>query len=234
MPTLITETRGSYRPRQQRAGSGSRVAVFVPFVLLLVIGAVAAYQVLRPIPPLTPSADIGQTIILPGDPPELPWPAEGGASVMVRGLGSLGSHAVDAPHPIASTTKIMTALLILEDHPLGPDDLGPTLTIGEQEVTDYEQDLALDQSIIPVHVGMELTERQALEALMLPSANNIATLLARWDAGSEAAFVEKMNLRAADLGMQHTHYADASGYSPETVSTADDLVLVGARAMQDP
>src|SRR5262245_9150287 len=128
MPTLITEPRGSYRPRQQRGGSGSRVGVIVPFALLLGIAAVAAYQVLRPIPSLSTGTEIGPTLTLPGDPPEMPWPAEGGASVMVRGLGSLGAHAVDTPHPIASTTKIMTALLILEDHPLAPSDVGPTLT----------------------------------------------------------------------------------------------------------
>jgi D-alanyl-D-alanine carboxypeptidase (penicillin-binding protein 5/6) len=79
-----------------------------------------------------------------------------------------------------------------------------------------------------------LTEWQALEALMLPSANNIAAVLARWDAGSADRFVVRMNAAARSLGMTHTRYTDPSGYDDATVSTAADQVRIVDRAMRLP
>jgi D-alanyl-D-alanine carboxypeptidase (penicillin-binding protein 5/6) len=77
-----------------------------------------------------------------------------------------------------------------------------------------------------------LTERQALQALLLPSANNIAAVLAQWDAGSTTRFVARMNATARSLGMTHTRYTDPSGYDDATVSTAADQVRIVDRAMR--
>ena len=84
-----------------------------------------------------------------------------------------------------------------------------------------------------VAAGEHLTERQALQALLLPSANNIAWCC-RWDAGSVARFVARMNAAARSLGMTHTRYTDPSGYDDATVSTAADQVRVVDRAMRLP
>jgi D-alanyl-D-alanine carboxypeptidase (penicillin-binding protein 5/6) len=85
-----------------------------------------------------------------------------------------------------------------------------------------------------VQLGETLTERQLLEGLLIPSGNNLADMLARWDAGSVDAFVAKMNSRAAALGMKQSHFADASGFSEQTVGTPSDLVLAGEALMADP
>jgi D-alanyl-D-alanine carboxypeptidase (penicillin-binding protein 5/6) len=69
---------------------------------------------------------------------------------------------------------------------------------------------------------------------MVPSADNVADMLARWDAGGVPAFVAKMDRQALAWGATHTHYADASGLSPQTTSTATDQVLVGERALRAP
>ena len=90
------------------------------------------------------------------------------------------------------------------------------------------------ESVVPVAAGEQLTERQALQALLLPSANNIAAVLARWDAGSTARFVARMNATARSLGMTHTRYTDPSGYDDATVSTAADQVRIVDRAMRLP
>ena len=82
-----------------------------------------------------------------------------------------------------------------------------------------------------VAAGEQLTERRALQALLLPSANNIAAVLARWDAGSEERFVARMNAAARSLGMAHTRYTDPSGYDEATVSTAADQVRIVDRTM---
>ena len=88
--------------------------------------------------------------------------------------------------------------------------------------------------LVEVRAGEVITERQALQAVMLPSANNMARILAAWDSGSVAAFVEKMNATADRLGMSGTHYTDPSGLDPDTVSTARDQVVLAGKAMALP
>jgi D-alanyl-D-alanine carboxypeptidase (penicillin-binding protein 5/6) len=130
--------------------------------------------------------------------------------------------------------KVMTAYLVLRDHPLGPGEDGPTITLTDADVADTHWRAGQDESVVPVTAGEQLTERQALQALLLPSANNIAAVLARWDSGSTDRFVARMNATARSLGMTHTRYTDPSGYDDGTVSTAADQVRVVDRAMHLP
>lgn len=217
----------------------SRLSSLVPLiwvvalVLVLAAGGFLASQYSRPLPAVAvhPQLQAERQI---GTTPNLPWPSTGSAAASAKGYGFLGAHGDEAPRPIASTAKIMTALLILEDHPLAPGQPGPEVTITPQDVADYQKDVSQDQSVVPVMAGEKLSELQLLQALLLPSGNNAADLLAKWDAGSKEAFIAKMNARAAQLGMAHTHYDDASGFSAKTVSTPSDLLIVGALAMDKP
>jgi serine-type D-Ala-D-Ala carboxypeptidase (penicillin-binding protein 5/6) len=136
--------------------------------------------------------------------------------------------------PIASLAKIMTGYLVLRDHPLPAAAPGPVITVTAGDSATYTRDEGQGQSVVQVVAGEKLTERQALEAMLIPSGNNIASLLARWDAGSEAAFVAMMNAQARQLGLHGTRYADASGADPATVSTADDQFRLTVAALQIP
>jgi D-alanyl-D-alanine carboxypeptidase (penicillin-binding protein 5/6) len=136
--------------------------------------------------------------------------------------------------PIASLAKVMTALLVLRSHPLAPGAGGPTLQVTAADVALYRTEAAGDQSVLPVAASERLNERQLLQGLLLLGANNAAIMLARWDAGSQRAFVAQMNATARALGLQQTHFADASGLSPATVSTAADLLRLAAVAMAIP
>jgi D-alanyl-D-alanine carboxypeptidase (penicillin-binding protein 5/6) len=102
------------------------------------------------------------------------------------------------------------------------------------EAAAYPAQVRNGDSLVPVSAGEQLTERQALEALLLPSADNMAWILARWDAGSQAAFIARMNTTARRLAMIHTHYTDPSGLSATTTSTAADQVRLGIAAMSEP
>jgi D-alanyl-D-alanine carboxypeptidase (penicillin-binding protein 5/6) len=169
-----------------------------------------------------------------GARPQLAWPVSGQAAMAVRGTGSLGtSGPAGTPQPTASIAKVMTAYVILADHPLAAGEDGPTLTVDAAEADEYPAEQAASESLVPVAEGEQLTERQALEALLLPSADNVAQILARWDAGSTRAFLRKMNATAASLQMTNTRYTDPSGYEASTVSTAADLVKLGEAAMHD-
>jgi D-alanyl-D-alanine carboxypeptidase (penicillin-binding protein 5/6) len=140
----------------------------------------------------------------------------------------------EQPVPIASLTKMMTAYVVLTDHPLGLDQNGPSVTMTQTDVDDFDNDTVDDESNAQVALGEVLTERQLLEGLLVHSANNFADTLARWDAGDIPTFVAKMNRTAAQLGMSQTHYADASGFDQGSQSTAGDLLKVAARDMANP
>ena len=164
----------------------------------------------------------------------LTWPKQGQARIDVDGYGSLGSYGpVSTAQSIASVTKTMTAYLILRDHPLNPGQQGPVITLTAADVAAYNYDVSQNMSSVPVKAGEQLTENQALQALMLASADNIADVLAHWDTGTttDTKFVAEMNAAAATLGMTHTHYTDASGYDPGSSSTAPDQILLARNAM---
>jgi D-alanyl-D-alanine carboxypeptidase (penicillin-binding protein 5/6) len=165
--------------------------------------------------------------------PSTVWPAHGQAAIQIgqsRVQAGPNQHAA----AIASVAKVMTAYLVLRDQPLRPGQDGPTITVTDADVADTERRRGQQESVVSIAVGEQLTELQALQALLLPSANNIAAVLARWDAGSADRFVARMNATARSLGMAHTRYTDPSGYEDATVSTAADQVRIVDRAMRLP
>jgi D-alanyl-D-alanine carboxypeptidase (penicillin-binding protein 5/6) len=166
--------------------------------------------------------------------PSTVWPAYGQAAFARAGESRIHAGPNQHPAPIASVAKVMTAYLVLRDHPLRLGEDGPTITLTDADVDDTERRRGQEESVVPVAGGERLTELQALQALLLPSANNIAAVLARWDAGSTDRFVARMNATARSLGMTHTRYTDPSGYDDATVSTAADQVRIVDRAMRLP
>jgi len=154
----------------------------------------------------------------------------------VVGSGVLATHGEQAARPTASTAKLITALTVLKKYPLRDGESGPTLTMSRSDIELLVKYTDLDGSEIgKVVVGEKLTEYQMLQAMMLPSANNMADSLAIWAFGSLQAYQEAANNYLAELGLHDTHVGtDASGLDPSTVSTAHDLVLIGEAAMQNP
>ncbi|MFC9161873.1 D-alanyl-D-alanine carboxypeptidase [Streptomyces fungicidicus] len=207
-----------------------RVKIWTPLVLLLVI-VFAVVQNFRPLPTPTLVLTAEDSYTFEGGKPEIPWPAKGQAALDVDGIGTFGSSGEQKPVPIASVAKVMTAYLILRDHPLKSGADGPTIDVDQ---TAEKQSSAGDESTVQVTAGDKISQREALEAILIASANNVARLVARWDAGSEKAFVEKMNEAAKDLGMTNTTYTDPSGLNNTTVSTAVDQVKLAKAAMEQP
>jgi serine-type D-Ala-D-Ala carboxypeptidase (penicillin-binding protein 5/6) len=162
------------------------------------------------------------------------WPAAGQAAFLRTGQAQVHAGPNQHAASIASVAKVMTAYVVLRDHPLGLGRDGPTITLTDDDVADTDRRRGQEESVVSVAAGEQLTERQALQALLLPSANNIAAVLARWDAGSANRFVARMNATARSLGMAHTRYTDPSGYDDATVSTAADQVRIVDRAMRLP
>ena len=202
------------------------------FAGLAVIVAVVLGAACRSTPALTVTATPAVLPAVSGA--VVPWPSQGSAALGLLDVGMIGSNNDAQAVPLASVTKVMTALVVLDDHALKPGESGPTITISHDDVAEFLREAGEDQSVVGVEEGETITELQLLQGLLIPSGNNFADLLARWDAGSLPAFVQKMNARAATLGMMQTKYGDASGILPSSVGSAADQVRLGMAAMQNP
>ncbi|HET7450886.1 MAG TPA: hypothetical protein VFJ78_09825 [Gaiellaceae bacterium] len=196
--------------------------------LLVVITAIVAGLCYQSLASSTSTGALREAV------PGAVWPADGQAAFVQRGDSQLHAGPNQHAAPIASIAKVMTAYLVLRDHPLRLGQDGPAIALTDADVADTDRRRGQDESVVSVAAGEQLTERQALQALLLPSANNIAAVLARWDAGSEDRFVARMNAAARSLGMTRTRYTDPSGYDERTVSTAADQVRIVDRAMRLP
>jgi serine-type D-Ala-D-Ala carboxypeptidase (penicillin-binding protein 5/6) len=129
----------------------------------------------------------------------------------------------DAKEFPASSTKILTALIVIEAGNL------------DQIVTVAPEDTKVEPSSLNLKPGQQFTRRQLLFGMLLKSANDVAMCLARDNAGSVPAFAEKMNLRAAELGATSSHFVNPHGlHDPNHYTTAHDLVLIARAAMQQP
>ncbi len=126
--------------------------------------------------------------------------------------------------PIASITKLMTAMIVLD----AQQNLDQTLTVDIEDL-DY-----LKASRSRLSIGSELSRREMLQLALMSSENRAASTLGRFYPGGLKAAVAAMNAKAKSLGMVNTHYVDTSGLSPENVSTARDLVVLVQAAQRYP
>lgn len=207
------------------------VALVIALVIIgfIIMGVVRFFGSI----PVIDAKESTENIVLPGQF-SITFPDRGESAVGTDKFGVIASSPDQTPIPIASVAKIMTAYLVLKAHPLKPGEDGPSLKMTARDVADYEFGVKNNYSVLKVALGESLTERQLMQGLMLPSGNNIANTLGRWVAGSDEAFVAKMNDSAKSLGMTNTNYADASGADDATVSNAVDQIKIAQAAMQDP
>jgi serine-type D-Ala-D-Ala carboxypeptidase (penicillin-binding protein 5/6) len=205
-------------PRRRRR----RLIVSVVGCVVLLVLATAAALALR-----TRDAD-SRRVYLSTDG----WPERGQGAYQLGG-GQPAASPHQQPVPIASLAKVMTALVVLHHLPLDGTADGPTLVVRDEDVADTARRVDRDESVVAVRAGERLTERQALMALLLPSANNVAVMLARYVSGSVDTFVSEMNVTAKSLGMTQTTYTDPSGFDSATVSTAVDQLTLALHVADD-
>ncbi|MBO0714225.1 MAG: hypothetical protein J2P59_05690, partial [Acidimicrobiales bacterium] len=173
--------RGADRPAARHAGGHPNrrrrplsIAVVTVAGLALVFVVV---QLLRGVPDPKVVGAAPAAWRVPGPVPALPWPAAGEASVLVPGVGRFGSSGSSRPVPIASVAKIMTALVVLHDHPLRPGEAGPQVVASAADAALYREEAATGDSVAPVTAGESVSELTLLEELLIPSADNVAVML---------------------------------------------------------
>jgi serine-type D-Ala-D-Ala carboxypeptidase (penicillin-binding protein 5/6) len=212
--------------------SGKLAAVIACIVFLISLG-IGTWNTLRPLPPIAVSQQAVTSNLVSSTP--LSWPSGGEAAAETQGISPVLTTGTQKALPTASVAKIITCLTVLQAKPLSTGDLGPTMTLTQADLDLYNNYVAKNGSVIHVAPGEQLTEYQALEALLLPSANNIADSLAIWAFGSMDAYHSAATQYLQQLGLANTTVgSDASGLSPDTTSTPSDLIRLGEQAMANP
>ena len=207
--------------------------ILVGLAVIIIIGALVNY--FRPVPSITgvKTLKTKTSTVTP-----LQWPNIGSAEAAIgaAGYGLLATDGSQTERPTASTAKMVTALLVLKKYPLQiGQTTAPIITLGPNDVAIYKAYLAEDGSVVAVTAGEQISEYQALQALLLPSANNMADSLAIWAYGSLAQYTAAANSYLASIGLTNmTIGADASGFLPSTTASAADLTLLGLDALQNP
>jgi D-alanyl-D-alanine carboxypeptidase (penicillin-binding protein 5/6) len=174
--------------------------------------------------------------------PAVPAPAAAVPAFPSFGSGAIGAVGFDGvlaaagdpgPVPIASITKVVTALVVLEARPLAAGEEGPEIAFTSEDVALYNEVLGRNGSVQPVRAGLVLSQREALETMLVPSAGNYAESLVRWAYGSEEAFVTAARSWLDAHGLVDTMIVEPTGISPENRSTLADLVELAKLALQN-
>jgi D-alanyl-D-alanine carboxypeptidase (penicillin-binding protein 5/6) len=191
------------------------------------------FNYVRPLPEATASVVAVNTIV---EPISLHWPSRGYAAIGAQGFGLLEHRGSAAKTiPTASLAKLITALAVLEKHPVPADRKSPVLTLTQADVALFEKYYGVGGSVVAVKPGERITLYQALQAILLPSANNMADSMAVWAFGSMKNYHAYANTMLKKHGLTRTTVAvDASGMSPKTTSTTRDLIKLGELALANP
>ncbi len=214
-------------PKQRRPWL---LIIALPFVGLIALGS---FLYGRPLQPLQAEKQV--LALSPTTQPKINWPSESQAAFGTVETGLLESKPGQTVQPTASTIKLLTALTILEAKPLKAGEQGPFIPITKADVDIYNKYYEKNGSTALVAEGEQISQYQMLEGILLPSSNNYADSLASWAFGGLQNYQPAAQAMAKKIGMNKTTVGeDASGFSASTVSTADDLVLLGIAAMKHP
>lgn len=210
-----------------------RIAVFG--TLFAVLGGIAYL-------PLTLLAPVGETDAVVAAPQiatpavaETSLPGYGASAISAIGHeGVLAQAGTTEALPMASITKVVTALVVLDAHPLTPGDAGPAITMTSADVEYYRDYLARNGSVKPVRAGQVFTERELLEIMLIPSANNYAKSLAVWAYGSLEGYLAAARAWLDAHGLTGVTVVDTSGLDARSAASASDLLVLGELALADP
>ncbi len=230
------------RLRRRRRRRALLVIVAIVAVILLAAGGYAGWALNAPL--AEPVATAQAPTVAPAPPAVIAMPAEGASAISVSGgdayLGPAASgiwttSGTDEPRPLASLTKLITALVILDAKPLAhATDPGPTITFSEADNDLYDKYYVMGATIAAMPTGSSMTQRQALATMLVPSASNYAEAVSTWAFGSQGRFVDAARTWLAARGLTGTTVVEPTGMSPRNTSTLTDLIAIGKLAAADP
>lgn len=168
-----------------------------------------------------------------GTAPSLNFPQYGQTAIGSKNGDVLGTYNNQTPVPIASITKVVTALVVLDEKPLHTGQTGPTITFTESDATLYNKYFAMQGTVARSEAGMQLSQYEIMQAMLVASANNYSDTLVIWAFGSMENYLSAANDYLRTNKLLNTSVADSSGFSPQSKSTASDLVKIGSLALNN-
>ncbi len=208
--------------------------VIPPVLLVLLLAAYAATTLLWPLNAVAPQARavILQPAVAPAAQPA--WPGQGEAAIAIDGVAGTLSSTASAPESIASITKVVTALVVLDRLPLAPGEQGPSYAFTQADSADYWQYRARGESSLDVPVDGSLTELQMLQGMLIASANNYAQRLASDLFPSDAEFSAAANAYLAERGIEGITIVNPTGIEAGNTATPAALIALAERALANP
>ena len=210
-----------------------RAVVATAAVIILLIGVGVPMAIYAPVP--RASAEVSPEVTRSTRAATPALPSFGSSAIGAVGMpGLLAKSGPQQPRTIASITKIITALVVLQAKPLQPGEDGPTITFTDRDVQILSDVMARNGSSEPVQAGWRTTQRAAMETMLIPSANNYAESLAVWAYGSVPKYLAAADAWLDAHGLDDTTLVDANGLDERDRSTPEDLVDLGRLALEDP
>ncbi|WP_137842983.1 D-alanyl-D-alanine carboxypeptidase [Microbacterium sp. 2FI] len=227
---------------RRRRRWGWIIAAIVLAVMLAVPGGYIGWALNAPLAPPVVSS---RTVTAPTPPPAaITLPTEGAAAISVSGAEEyLGTEASgiwvtsggDEPRSIASISKLVTALVVLDAHPLASaDDPGPTITFDKADHDLYDKYYVMGATIAAMPTGSSMSLHDALATMLIPSASNYAEAVSTWAFGSQWAFANATRTWLAEHGLTGTAIVEPTGISPRNTSTPTDLMAIARLAAANP
>ncbi len=211
-----------------------RAGVVVPTLVIAgLVGAYGGTTLLWPLHAVTPTIEAVevQPIAAPAAVPA--WPLEGSAAEAVGGVTGVLASSTD-PESIASITKLVTALVVLDEMPLNPGEQGPEFEFTSNDRAKYRQYLRNGESAIDVPAGGSLTQYQMLEGMLVGSANNYADRLAQTLWPSDAVFAAAANAWLTSHGVPGVVVYEPTGMDERNTASADALIPLAQKALANP
>lgn len=207
--------------------------MFGALALVLVVAFYLPMTLLAPLKAADPA--VAKTAVLATPAAQLTLPGYGGTAIGAVGFdGILAQSGSTGPLPMASITKLVTTLVVLQAKPLSVGEEGPSVTMTAADVALYHHYLSLDGSVTTVKAGFVFTEHELLELSLIHSANNYAASLAIWAFGSVDAYLAAARTWVASHHLDSMVITDPTGIDPADVASTADLIALGELALADP
>jgi D-alanyl-D-alanine carboxypeptidase (penicillin-binding protein 5/6) len=220
-------------PSRRQIYRRRRIVVFGGLILGL---ATLFYLPMTLLAPLSEAeAVVPAHSVLPGTAAAPAWPGYGASAIGAVGFsGALAASGATDPLPMASITKLITAMTVLQAFPLALDEAGPSVTMTAADVALFDAYKKVDGKVVDVKVGEVYTQRELLDLTLIESANNYSSTLAKWAFGSEEAFVVKAREWLVAHALPNVTIVDSTGLGVGDTATASDLIELGRLVLADP
>lgn len=231
--------------RQARRSTRKRrltIAAIVTAVVLVTSGVYVGWALRAPIGPASATSEV--PAVAPGEKAELRMSPEGVSAISIAGgedylgptaAGIFAKSGNDKPKPIASISKLITALVVLSKYPLKSSTTpGPNITFTKADHALYDKYYVQGATIAAMPTGSTLSLHQSLEAMLVASACNYAEAVSTWAFGSQGAFLAATRDWLTKNKLTHTTILEPTGLDARNTSTPSDLIRLGKIAMKTP